>query len=493
MTNSIKNIVIAGGGTAGWMAAAALSKKLGSIAQITLIESDEIGTIGVGEATIPPIRAFHKLLGIDEKAFIKATQASFKLGISFENWQNIGKDYFHSFGQTGQHTWIAEFIHFWLHGKQLNIANQFGDYCLEHSAALENKFALGQNQKTALNYAYHLDAGLYAQFLRHFSENLGVKRIQGKICQVNQNEQNGFISSVKLDSGQTVSGDLFIDCTGFRGLLIEQTLHTGYQDWSHWLPCDSAVAVQTEKNTAARPYTRAIAQNYGWQWQIPLQNRVGNGFVYCSKYLSDDDAKAQFLNNLDSKPINEPRVIKYKTGRRLKNWNKNCIAIGLSSGFVEPLESTSMHLIMIGITRLIQLFSFDTINDSIVDEYNQQCLTEIEKIRDFIILHYHVTDRTDTGFWRYCQSMPIPESLKHRIEVFKENALTFQHANELFRTDSWTQVMLGQGITPKQYHQAVTSMPKAELEQLLNSMRQKINTMVSTLPSHQDFLDQHFT
>ncbi|MCU4677110.1 tryptophan 7-halogenase [Catenovulum sp. 2E275] len=487
---SVNKIVIAGGGSAGWMAAAALSKKLSSTVQIELVESDEIGTVGVGEATIPPIRAFHKLLGIDEKAFVAATNASFKLGISFENWQDIEKNYFHSFGQTGQQTWIADFIHFWLRAQKLGIAADFGTYCIEHQAAQAHKFAL--TQKPELNYAYHLDAGLYAQFLRKFSENNGAKRTQGKIKQVNQNNETGYIESLELDNGHIVSGDLFIDCTGFRGLLIEQTLHTGYQDWSHWLPCDSAIAVQTEKTSDALPYTRSIARDFGWQWQIPLQNRIGNGLVYCSKYLNDEAASQTLLNNLESATINTPRVIKYKTGRRLKNWNKNCVALGLASGFVEPLESTSLHLIMMGITRLIQLFSFENINQSIIDEYNQQALDEIEKIRDFIILHYHVTDRTDTAFWRYCKSMEVPPSLTHRINMFRENALAFQHNNELFRVDSWTQVMLGQGIMPKQYHKVVNSMPEAELKHLFKGMQMNIEKAVSSLPSHQSFLNQHF-
>ncbi len=491
MEQTIQKIVIAGGGSAGWMAAAALSKKLGGSVQIELVESDEIATVGVGEASIPPIRAFHKLLGIDEQAFIKATQASFKLGISFENWQVIGKHYFHSFGQTGQQTWIADFIHFWLRAKSLGFAKDFGEYCLEHELAKHNKFAI--SQKPNLNYAYHLDAGEYARFLRAFSEHLGVSRTQGKIVSVKQNIQTGDIESLILDSGKVIHGDLFIDCTGFRGLLIEQTLHTGYQDWSHWLPCDRAIAIQTEKVSDAKPYTRSIARDFGWQWQIPLQNRIGNGLVYCSKYLSDEAAQQQLISNLDSDPINTAKVIRYKTGRRLKHWHKNCIALGLASGFVEPLESTSLHLIMTGITRLIQLFSFNQINPSVVDEYNRQSRDEIEKIRDFIILHYHQTDRTDTAFWRYCKSMDIPHSLAHRIDIFRDNALAFQHNNELFRIDSWTQVMLGQGIMPAQFHQAVNQMPTQELKQLLDSMSQHIEQVVQRMPTHQSFLNQHFS
>ena len=396
----ITKIIIAGGGTAGWMAAASLSKLLGKTFDITLVESDEIGTVGVGEAAIPTLTAFHRLLGINEQAFMKATHATFKLGINFENWKKGDDQYMHGFGRVGKECWAGEFQHFWLHGKQNNIDFDFDQYCPEIQAAKAEKFALA---KGGLNYSYHLDATLYAKFLRTFAEAHGVKRLEGRIVDVAKDSNTGDIKSLQLANGNVIEGQLFIDCTGFVGLLIEKALHTGYEDWSHWLPCDSAVAVQTESVSAPLPYTRSIARESGWQWRIPLQHRVGNGLVFCSKYLSDNDAKTLLMNNIEGEPINQPRVIKFKTGRRRKGWNKNCIALGLSSGFLEPLESTSIHLIMSGILRLIRLFPFEGITKSAVNEYNQQLTSELEHIRDFIILHYHATERADTPFWQYCK------------------------------------------------------------------------------------------
>lgn len=489
MNNKITNIVIAGGGTAGWMAAASLSKLLGKGFNISLIESDEIGTVGVGEAAIPTLTTFHRLLGINEQAFMKATHSTFKLGINFENWKQKDQDYMHGFGRVGKECWAGEFQHFWLHGKQQEIKNPFDEYCFEIQAAKSEKFALAQ--KGGLNYSYHLDATLYAKFLRSFAEQHGVKRIEGKIVDVNKNSQSGDIESLTLASGQCIEGQLFIDCTGFVGLLIEKALHTGYEDWSHWLPCDSAVAVQTEAVSSPLPYTRSIAHDSGWQWQIPLQHRVGNGMVFCSKYMSDDDAKSLLLDNIQGKTINEPRVIKFTTGRRRKGWNKNCVALGLSSGFLEPLESTSIHLIMSGILRLIRLFPFEGIKPSFVNEYNQQLTSELEHIRDFIILHYHATERDDSPFWQYCKNMEVPEGLKQRLDLFKESARIFTNEGELFRVDSWAQVMLGQGVYPEQYHQIAAIMKPHELERFLGEIRTTIDKAVTALPSHQTFLDQY--
>lgn len=451
--NNVKRIVIVGGGTSGWMAAAAISKLLGKQLDITLIESDEIGTIGVGEATIPTMLAFHRLLEINEKDFLRATNGTFKLGISFENWGGLGEKYIHSFGKTGKEFWAGEFHHFWLKGVEQGIDTSFGDYCLELQAAKAKKFAI--HDKPWINYAYHIDATAYAKFLRTFSEGFGVKRLEGMIESVNLTSETGFIESVRLKTGQIIEGDLFVDCSGFRGLLIEQALHTGYEDWSHWLLNDSAVAVQTEAVDAPPPYTRSIARESGWQWRIPLQHRVGNGLVYCSRYLSDDEAKQTLLNNINGKLLTEPRVIKYRTGRRLKSWNKNCVALGLASGFIEPLESTSIHLVSSGLIRLLRLFPAEGINQVSIDEYNRQSLLEIESLRDFIVLHYHATQRDDSPFWRHCCSMPIPPSLAHRIKLFKETGRIFVAADELFRVDSWTQVMIGQGIIPERYHPVV--------------------------------------
>lgn len=489
MNNKIKHVVIAGGGTAGWMAAAALSKLIGKAIKVTLVESDEIGTVGVGEATIPPIKTFHKLLGINEQEMMRATNATFKLGISFENWGLKGDEYIHSFGITGKECWAGEFHHFWLHGLRHGHTRPFGDYCLELQAAKANKFAL--SNQTPINYAYHFDATLYAKYLRGFSENLGVVRQEGKISSVEKDPESGDITKLILTSGQEIHGDLFIDCTGFKGLLIEEALHTGYEDWSHLLPCDSAVAVQTASVEEPRPYTRSIARDSGWQWRIPLQNRVGNGLVYCSKYISDEEAKATLMNNIEGETLTEPRVIKFKTGRRRKGWNKNCIALGLASGFIEPLESTSIHLVMSGVIRLLRLFPFEGITDNIVNEYNSKLDSELNSIRDFIVLHYKVTERSDTPFWNHCRNMDVPDSLSHKIDLFKNSGRVFLDDGDIFRVDSWTQVMLGQRLMPTQYHQIADIMKDHELEKFLTGLTDSIDNAVKKLPSHQEFIEQY--
>ncbi len=489
MPNKKMKIVIAGGGTAGWIAAAALSHQMGEILDITLVESQEIGTIGVGEATIPPMRTFHRLLGINEQEFMRATNATFKLGIQFENWKQIGEKYFHSFGVTGRQTLITDFIHFWLRGRELGMADEFGHYCLEYKAALENRFSI--NDQAKINYAFHLDAGRYASFLRARAEARGVKRAEGKIAEVIQNPESGFIDSIRMDSGQTIPGDLFLDCTGMRGLLIEQTLHTGFEEWGHWLPCDSAIAVQTESTAPAVPYTKSIAHHAGWRWQIPLQHRVGNGLVFSGQHLSKDEALNMLLSNLDGKVLTEPNLIKFKTGRRKKSWNKNCIAMGLASGFLEPLESTSIHMIMTAVTRLLQLFPHGEIKQSIIDEYNIQAESEFIRIRDFIILHYKATERDDSPFWRYCKDMEIPHDLMHRITLFKDFGKSYQVEGELFRLDSWTQVMLGQGLVPSSYHPIVELMSERELQHFLNSVAAEVNKNMATLSTHQAFIKQY--
>lgn len=485
----VKKVIIAGGGTAGWIAAAALSQQLTGLLEINLIESEDIGTVGVGEASIPPMKTFHNFLNINEQEFMRATEATFKLGIGFENWARTGDSYIHSFGITGQSTWVCEFHHFWMRGKEIGVAADFGDYCIELQAAKANKFAV--SQQVNLNYAYHLDAGLYAKFLRKFSEARGVKRKEGKIKSVQQHSESGFITSLTMESGEVIEGDLFIDCTGFRGLLIEQTLKTGYEDWSHWLPCNSAIAVQTESVQAPIPYTRSIAGEAGWRWRIPLQHRVGNGLVYCDKYSSDTAATETLLHQIEGKTITQPRIIKFTTGRRRLMWNKNCVALGLASGFVEPLESTSIHLIMMGITRLIQLFPFAGVSQTFVDQYNSLAKTELEKIRDFIVLHYNATEREDTEFWKYCKYMSIPDSLAHRMQMFKEVGHTLQAEAELFRIDSWVQVMLGQRLIPKNYHHFVRVMKDPDLIQFLNNMRTTAAKTVAGLPSHQEFLNYY--
>lgn len=489
MDTGIRKVVIAGGGTAGWMSAATVSKLLGTVVEVSLVESDEIGTVGVGEATIPPLIIFHRQLDIKEQDFMAATQATFKLGISFENWRNIDEDYIHSFGVTGRDHWSAGFQHFWLKDLQRGSKIPFGDYCLELVAAKKNKFA--HLPKQGLNYAFHIDATLYAKFLRTFSEGFGCKRLEGKIVSVNTRAEDGYIESLTLDSGKVVEGDLFIDCTGFRGLLIEQTLHTGYEDWSHWLPCDSAVAVQTEAISEAIPYTRSIAHDAGWQWRIPLQHRVGNGLVYCSRYLSDEDAIESLSNKIKGKRLTEPRVIKFRPGQRRMHWNKNCVALGLASGFIEPLESTSIHLIQKGITRLAQMFPVNGIRQSDIDEFNRQTRLEIEHIRDFIVLHYKVTNRQDSSFWRHCRSMPIPDSLAHRIDLFRETARVFREPNELFAESSWLQVMLGQGILPEAYHPVINVMSDKELTQFMQTIKAQVDATVAKLPNHHAYIQNY--
>ncbi|GAB2526800.1 tryptophan halogenase family protein [Microbulbifer agarilyticus] len=485
MQKPLKKIVIAGGGTAGWMAAAALSRLMGKELDVTLVESEQIGTVGVGEATIPTLVFFHRLLGIDEKAFLSATQGTYKLGIRFENWRDLGKDYLHAFGVTGKDCWACGFQHFWMRARDMGIAGDFGDYCLERRAAESEKFSHLPNN--GLNYAYHFDASLYAKFLRNFSEHHGATRVEGKISQVLLRPDDGHVRALKLDSGRELEGDFFIDCTGMRALLIEKALHTGYESWSHWLPCDSAVAVQTASVAPPVPYTRSIARESAWQWRIPLQHRVGNGLVYASSYQSDDSASEQLQENLAGNMLADPRLIRFQTGRRRKQWNKNCLAVGLSSGFLEPLESTSIHLIQQNIMRFLRLFPAREISPVEVDEFNRQADFEMERIRDFIILHYKVTEREDTEFWRYCRHMPVPDTLATKIDMFRETGHVYREGNELF-VDSWQQVMLGQGLMPKRYHPLVDSMSEKELEEFIGQIKSSVDTSVARLKNHEVYL-----
>ncbi len=482
---AIKRVVIAGGGTAGWMAAAAISKLMGKNLEITLVESEMIGTIGVGEATIPTMVFFNRLLGIKEADFMRAVEGTYKLGIQFENWGGLDESYIHAFGVTGKDCWACGFQHFWLRGKQLGISEDFGDYCLERAAAEAQKFA--HLPKNGLNYAFHIDASLYAAYLRKMSEQHGVVRQEGKISKVNLNSSNGYIESLDLDNGRQLAGDFFIDCTGMRALLIEQALHTGYESWSQWLPCDSAVAIQTQSVREPIPYTRSIALESGWQWRIPLQHRVGNGIVYCSRYVDKEDAEHTLLNNVEGDTLTKPLHIKFSPGRRRKQWTKNCLAVGLSSGFLEPLESTSIHLIQQNIVRFLRMFPSTGIHQSEVDEFNKQADFDVERIRDFIILHYKATERTDTEFWRHCRSMDIPDSLEHRIQIFKETGHVFREAAELF-DDSWQQVMIGQGIMPERYHALVDAMSVDELTHFLQQIKSTIDSTVSGMPMHKDYI-----
>lgn len=484
---SVKKVVIAGGGTAGWTVAAALAKNLGSMLEIVLVESDAIGTVGVGESTIPTARRFHELIGLNEAEFVRATGASFKLGISFENWTREGEQYFHSFGTVGRSTWMADFQHMWLEAREMGVAGPLADYSLETQVALAGRFRAGGN--VPLNYAYHLDATAYGLFLRDFAGKLGVARVEGRICEVQRDGESGDIAALAMDSGTVVDGDLFIDCTGFRGLLIEEALETGFEDWTHWLSTDRALAVQTQATGPARPYTFAIAHAAGWQWQIPLQHRVGNGFVYASRYLSDDAALDRLNQRIEGDKLTEPRVIRFRTGMRRKAWNRNCVAIGLSSGFVEPLESTSIHLIMIAAIRLMQLFPFNGVTEALTERFNQLSRSELEGIRDFIILHYHLNAREGEPFWDGCRALDLPESLARRITLFRQSATAFQASDELFRVDSWVQVMLGQGLEPQGYHRLGQMIGRDRLDHSLAELSRGIGQSVAALPTHQQFLD----
>jgi len=482
----IGKVVIAGGGTAGWIAACALSHQLRGIVDISLVESEQIGTIGVGESTIPPIRAFHRLMQIDEKEVMRATAATFKLSISFEGWLRKNDRYFHGFGNTGKGTWACDFHHFWLDSLRRGFKSEISDFCLETVASRNERFAT--LERSEINYAYHMDAGKYARYLRGISEDRGVRRIEGKIREVRQHSESGFVEALVLESGQVVEGDLFIDCTGFRGMLIEQTLHAGYEDWNQWLPCDRAVAMQTESVGPPVPYTRAIAHEAGWRWRIPLQHRVGNGMVYASDHLSDDEVCARLLRDIEGQPINDPAIIRFRTGRRRQAWSRNVVALGLSSGFVEPLESTSIHVIITGVVRLIQMFPVNGISRSFTDKYNEDTRIELERIRDFIILHYCVTER-DEPMWRQCREMRLPESLAHRIQLFRERAHAWQDPNELFRVDSWMQVMLGQGIVPEHHHPLAQALSDQDMRTLFDSIRQPIERAVAQMPAQQAFID----
>ena len=484
----IRRVVIAGGGTAGWLAAATLSQQFRDLLDVTLVESEQIGTVGVGESTVPTIRAFHRFLQIDEQEFLRTVAGTFKLAISFENWRRPGDRFIHPFGVTGQSTLACAFHHFWLDSQRRGMPSELGDFCLETVAARSDLFGLPQQPQ--VNYAYHFDASLYARFLRRMAEGHGLKRIEGKIREVRQHPQSGDVEALVLEDGQVVEGDLFIDCTGFRGLLIEQTLHTGYEDWNNWLPSDRAVAVQTESVGPPVPYTRAIAHEAGWRWHIPLQHRSGGGLVFSSRHMSDDEARAKLLRDVGAPPIKEPWLVPFRTGRRLKAWNKNVVSLGLASGFIEPLESTSIHLSISAIVRLVQLFPFDGIAPTLVDLYNSASRAEMEHVRDFIILHYHANER-DEPMWKECRDMELPASLAARLSAWRERAHAWQASDELFRVDSWTHVLLGQGVLPTQHHPLARGLPDQDLRKLFDSIRQSIAGAVAQMPPQQEFIERY--
>jgi tryptophan halogenase len=490
MNKPIKKVVIVGGGTAGWISAALIKKLLGDVIDIELVESEEIGRIGVGEATIPPIRYLNTALGINEAEFLRATKATIKLAIKFDNWRAQGEHYFHTFGAAGKNLAFCSFHHYWLRSSQQGNKASLWDYDTHYLCSQANKFVpmTRRSSDFEMLYAYHFDAALYALFLRKFSENIGVKRSEGLINKVNLNPDSGFVDSLELISGKIIHGDLFIDCSGMRALLIQKELNTGYDDWSHWLPCDRAVAVPSERFEQTLLYTRAIAHKTGWQWRIPLQHRNGNGLVYSSNYCSDDEAANLLLNNLDTKPLDEPNFIKFMTGRRRKQWNRNVIAVGLSSGFLEPLESTSIHLIQSAIVRLIKFFPHCGIDHAAVSEYNRQSKAEYEQIRNFIILHYHVNAREDSQFWRDMRNMEIPGDLQEKIEIYRRTGNLFQAQDDLFVDSSWLQVMLGQGIEAQDYHPIANQLTNKQLYDMLENIQQSKRSLVELLPSHDQFL-----
>jgi len=496
MTQQFKEIVIVGGGSAGWMTAAALSSLLRpESVTITLVESEQIGTIGVGEATIPDIINFNRLLGIDEDEFMKATQATFKLGIEFVGWGKKDSVYIHPFGSHGVDMNGIDFHHYWLHSQAGGNPRPIDDYSLCAVAALQNRFALPdpnpQKVGSHIRYAYHFDATLYARYLRDYAEARGVRRLEGKVDQIFQSADNGYVTGLRLDNGQQVSGELFFDCSGFHALLMEKTLGIGYRDWSHWLPCDSALAVPCTHAGPLRPYTRSTARSAGWQWRIPTQRRTGNGHIYSREFMGDDEAASILLNNVDGEVSGTPRQIRFKAGHRDLFWDKNCIAIGLSAGFLEPLESTSLYLIQEGISRFIALFPDASIPTAVRAEYNRHMRTEFEQVRDFIILHYKATERDDTPFWAYCRNMTVPDSLNDKIALFQEAGRAFRREDELFSRASWIAVFLGQGIQPKAYDPIVYTLPHSVVNESLESMRLAMVNAAGAMATHQDFIQRY--
>jgi tryptophan 7-halogenase len=488
----IRTVVIVGGGTAGWMTAAALSWAFRGPTTIRLIESLEIGTVGVGEATIPHIHSFNDRLGLDEREFMVRTQATFKLGIEFRNWGRIGDAYIHPFGAYGSPIGGIDFHHYWLKQRLAGDATPLSDYSLPIVAAYLNRFAPPARDHHSLlstfSYAYQFDAGLYAAFLRTYAEQRGVVRTEGKIVDVRVSPEGGTIESVKLGDGQVIEGDLFIDASGFRGLLIEQALHAGYEDWRHWLPCDSAVAVPCETAGPWIPYTRAIADEYGWRWRIPLQHRVGNGYVFCSRYIDANAATEALMSKLEGPHLAEPRVLRFVTGKRRKQWLGNCVAIGLASGFLEPLESTSIHLIQQAITYLIELFPDRGFDPADATEFNRVMDLEYERVRDFLILHYNATERTDTAFWDYCRTMSVPESLTYKMELFRERGTLASYREGCFLDPSWIAVFVGQRVVPHRYDPFADAVPNDRLADHLQTLRRAVLETARSLPDHRQFI-----
>lgn len=496
MQENLKQLVIVGGGSAGWMTAAALSKLLKpDDVSLTLVESDEIGIIGVGEATIPDMLQFNLFLGIPEAELMRATQATFKLGIEFVDWSRKGERYFHPFGFHGIDIDGLDFHQYWLHCRANGHSYPLGDYCVTEVAAMKNKFAFPDTRTPSapasyLRYAYHFDATLYAGFLRNYAEARGVKRIEGKVCEVLRSPDSGNITGVQLQNGQIISGDFFFDCSGFSSLLLDKSLKVPWVDWRHWLPCDRALAVACKHQGPLLPYTRSTAKSAGWQWRIPTQHRTGNGHIYCSEFMSEDEATSVLVEGLDGEIMGNPRLIKFATGHRQRFWEKNCVAIGLAAGFLEPLESTSIYLIRQGISRFIALFPDASLPSVMRDEYNRWMQKDFEQVRDLLIFHYFANQREE-AFWQQCRAMSIPESLRRRMALFAEGGRFLRFEGELFPNASWVAVMLGQGIHPRRVDPLVTSLSVAEIEQKLALLRRAMGDFAETLPEHQDLLDQY--
>lgn len=494
--NLVTSIVIVGGGSAGWMTAAALSSLLDPRSvKITLIESEEIGTVGVGEATIPDIINFNAILGIKETDFLRATNGTFKLGIEFNNWGRLGDTYFHPFGEHGVDMQGIDFHQYWMRFQRANPGSSIEDFSLSAVASRAGKFAMPTNDPRSvlsqLRYAYHFDATAYARFLRDYAEQRGVTRVEGKVVEVNLNGETGFISDVQLEDGSKLIGELFFDCSGFRALLLGDALGVDYEDWAHWLPCDTAQAVACERTGDLLPYTKSTAKTAGWQWRIPTQHRTGNGHIYCSSMMDDEAAINSLLADLDGPALGSPRKIRFRTGCRTRFWDKNCIAIGLSGGFLEPLESTSLYLIQEGISKFISLFPSTDMPTAVRDEYNRQLTQKFEQVRDFIILHYKATERDDSEFWNYCRTMSVPESLTRKIELFREAGRIFRYEDELFSKPSWVAVLLGQNILPKTTDPIVEGVPEEQVERSLGSMKAAMNNAVMKMETHQAFLNRY--
>ncbi|GGD52648.1 tryptophan halogenase family protein [Pseudoxanthomonas indica] len=494
----IKQIVVVGGGSAGWMAAAALATYLGTQAKVRLVESEEIGIVGVGESTVPYMKTFNtQVLGIREADFVAKTQGTFKLGIQFNDWGRIGDSYVHGFGKIGHSMGPLPFHQYWLKQFLAGRAPDIGAFSLPTAAAPLNKFMVSPADAPAgspladIAYGYQFDAGLYARYLRELAESRGAQRIEGKIVEVLRRGNDGFIEAVVLENGQRIEGELFIDCSGFRGLLIEETLKTGYEDWSEWLPCDRAMAVPSESAGPLTPYTRVTAQSAGWQWRIPLQHRVGNGYVYSSRHISDDEAAATLLAGLNGKPLADPRPLRFIPGRRRKFWNGNVVAVGLAGGFMEPLESTSIYLAQSGIQRLLSLFPDRGFDPALAERFNRESAFEQERVRDFLVLHYNATERDDSAFWNHCRTMAIPEELRETIELFRRDGRYFRNGEDFFALPSWVQVMLGQRIIPQGYHPIVDELPEDKLVQLVDRVRHVVANCVESMPAHQQFLDTY--